>query len=128
MMNANSSMMETPTTPAQGLEINASRQFTPWLLEQNLSLAFTTYQAGKLFFIGLQPDGRLSVFERTFERCMGLYAQGSSLYMSSLYQLWRFENTLQPDRKSRPENAYTSRGCKPLYHQVSRRGQVSFER
>jgi uncharacterized protein (TIGR03032 family) len=78
------------------LEINASRQFTPWLFEQNLSLAFTTYQAGKLFFIGLQPSGKLSVFERTFERCMGLYAQGSSLYMSSLYQLWRFENTLQP--------------------------------
>jgi uncharacterized protein (TIGR03032 family) len=78
------------------LEINASRQFTPWLLEQNLSLAFTTYQAGKLFFIGLQPSGKLSVFERTFERCMGLYAQDGSLYMSSLYQLWRFENTLQP--------------------------------
>jgi uncharacterized protein (TIGR03032 family) len=58
-------------------------------------LAFTTYQAGKLFFIGLQPSGKLSVFERTFERCMGLYACGSSLYMSSLYQLWRFENILQ---------------------------------
>jgi hypothetical protein len=55
-----------------------------------------TYQAGKLFFIGLQPSGKLSVFERTFERCMGLYAQDGSLYMSSLYQLWRFENTLQP--------------------------------
>ena len=78
------------------LEINASRQFTPWLNEQNLSLAFTTYQAGKLFFIGLQPNGKLSVFERTFERCMGLYAQGNSLYMSTLYQLWRFENILEP--------------------------------
>ncbi len=81
---------------AASFEVNASRQFTPWLLEQNLSLAFTTYQAGKLFFIGLQPSGKLSVFERTFQRCMGLYAQGSSLYMSSLYQLWRFENTLEP--------------------------------
>jgi uncharacterized protein (TIGR03032 family) len=81
---------------SQGLEINASRQFTPWLLEQNLSIAFTTYQAGKLFFIGLQPNGRLSVFERTFERCMGLYAQGSTLCMSTLYQLWRFENILEP--------------------------------
>ncbi|HBE30410.1 MAG TPA: TIGR03032 family protein, partial [Cyanobacteria bacterium UBA11368] len=40
----------TQTAPAKSLEINASRQFTPWLLEQNLSLAFTTYQAGKLFF------------------------------------------------------------------------------
>ncbi|MBN3905669.1 MAG: TIGR03032 family protein [Nostoc sp. NMS1] len=89
-------MNQNPVTPTNSLEINASRQFTPWLLEQNLSLAFTTYQAGKLFFIGLQPSGKLSVFERTFERCMGLYACGSSLYMSSLYQLWRFENILQP--------------------------------
>jgi hypothetical protein len=79
---------------APSLEITASRQFTSWLAEQNLSLAFTTYQAGKVFFIGLQPNGQLSVFERTFERCMGLYAEGSTLYMSSLYQLWRFENAL----------------------------------
>jgi hypothetical protein len=79
---------------APSLEINASRQFTSWLAEQKLSLTFTTYQAGKVFFIGLQPNGQLSIFERTFERCMGLYAEGSTLYMSSLYQLWRFENAL----------------------------------
>ena len=84
----------TPSTSAPSLEITASRQFTSWLAEQNLSLAFTTYQAGKVFFIGLQPNGQLSVFERSFERCMGLYAEGSTLYMSSLYQLWRFENAL----------------------------------
>ncbi|MCF2147028.1 TIGR03032 family protein [Desmonostoc muscorum LEGE 12446] len=89
-------MNQNPVTATNSLEMNASRQFSPWLLEQNLSLAFTTYQAGKLFFIGLQPSGKLSVFERTFERCMGLYASGSTLYMSSLYQLWRFENILQP--------------------------------
>ena len=84
----------TPSTSAPSLEITASRQFTSWLAEQNVSLAFTTYQAGKVFFIGLQPNGQLSVFERSFERCMGLYAEGSTLYMSSLYQLWRFENAL----------------------------------
>ncbi|MBD1883304.1 TIGR03032 family protein [Microcoleus sp. FACHB-45] len=84
----------TPSTSAPSLEITASRQFTSWLASQNLSLAFTTYQAGKVFFIGLQPNGQLSVFERSFERCMGLYAEGSTLYMSSLYQLWRFENAL----------------------------------
>ena len=78
------------------LEINVSRQFTSWLYEQNLSLAFTTYQAGKLFAIGLQSNGKVSVFERTFERCMGLYVSGARLYMSSLYQLWRFENALEP--------------------------------
>jgi uncharacterized protein (TIGR03032 family) len=84
-------MSEKPT-----LEFMASRQFTSWLYEQNLSLALTTYQAGKLLFVGLQQDGKLSIFERTFNRCMGLYAHGSSLYMSCLYQLWRFENTLTP--------------------------------
>lgn len=92
--------MQTITPNAPSLEITASRQFTSWLAEQQLSLAFTTYQAGKLFFIGLQQDGRLSVFERSFERCMGLFSCGSSLYMSSLYQLWRFENILTENQTS----------------------------
>jgi uncharacterized protein (TIGR03032 family) len=80
------------------LEISGSRQFPSWLLEQRLSLAFTTYQSGKLFLIGLKPDGALSVFERTFERCMGLCStpDAQTLWMTSLYQLWRFENAL-PD-------------------------------
>ena len=89
-------MPNDPATnaPPPQLEISASRQFTPWLAEQNLSLAFTTYQAGKLFFIGLQSSGKLSVFERTFERSMGLFVQGSTLWLSTIYQLWRFENSL----------------------------------
>lgn len=78
------------------LEITGSRQFSAWLAENRISLAFTTYQAGKLFFVGLQPDGRLSIHERTFNRCMGMCTNGQTIYMSSLYQLWRFDNALQP--------------------------------
>ncbi len=82
------------------LEFLTSRQFPEWLAEHKLSIAFTTYQAGKLFFVGLQPEGRLSIFERTFSRCMGLCAAGTdTLFMSSLYQLWRFENVL-PEEQS----------------------------
>ena len=88
------------------LEINASRQFTSWLYEQKLSIAFTTYQAGKIFFIGLQTNGQLSVFERTLERCMGLFAKDSSLYVSTLYQLWRFENTLSPGENYQGYDGY----------------------
>lgn len=80
-----------PGTPAS-LEILASRQMLAWLAEQNLSLAFTAYQVGKLFFLGLTPEGELSVFERSFNRCMGLCATDSGLWLSSLYQVWRFEN------------------------------------
>ncbi len=78
------------------LELFASRHFPAWLAEQQISLSFTTYQSGKLFLLGLQPEGRLSVFERTFNRCLGLWSNGQTLWMSSLYQLWRFENTLEP--------------------------------
>ena len=36
------------------------------------------------------------MFERTFNRCMGLVASDKALYMSTLYQMWRFENILEP--------------------------------
>jgi uncharacterized protein (TIGR03032 family) len=80
-------------------ELSGSRQVFNWLAEQNASIAFTTYQAGKIFFIGLQQDGKVSVFERTLSRCMGLTVHGNSLYVSTLYQLWRFENVLEPGQK-----------------------------
>src|SRR6478735_2153525 len=79
------------------LEVTGSRLFAAWLAGTKASLAFTTYQAGKLFLIGLQPDGRLSIFERSFPRCMGMgTGLGGTIWMSSLYQLWRFENYLEP--------------------------------
>lgn len=84
--------------PPVSLEFLPSRQLCSWLFEQKLSITFTTYQSGKVFFVGLNPNGQLSVFERTFNRCMGLCLgqTTNTLYMSSLYQLWRFENVLQP--------------------------------
>ena len=77
------------------LELTCSRQFPEWLAKQSVSLAFTTYQTGKLFIIGLQPSGRLSIFERTFNRCMGLFGDVQTLWMSTLYQLWRLENVVE---------------------------------
>lgn len=82
------------------LEVNTSRQLLSWIAEQKCSLAFTTYQAGKLFLLGTGADRRLSVFERSFERCMGLAVVQDSLYMASLYQIWRFNNVLPPGQVS----------------------------
>ena len=42
---------------APKFELTGSRQFPEWLAEQRLSLAFTTYQSGKLFLIGLSRTG-----------------------------------------------------------------------
>lgn len=97
------------------LEVTTSRQFLSWLAEQKLSIALTTYQIGKLFFFGLKPNNELSVFERTFNRCMGLCATNNGLYMSSLYQIWRFENLFEAgqqqdgfDRLYLPQVGYTT--------------------
>ena len=105
----------TPNAAAPKLELLPSRQFPAWLAEQNLSLAFTTYQTGKLFLVGLQPNGRLSIFERSFNRAMGLWASPETLYLSTLFQLWRFDNALEPgqayqgyDRLYVPQVAWTT--------------------
>lgn len=84
----------SPTEPTVKLELQTSRQFPSFLAEQQVSLAVTTYQAGKLFLLGLRPDGRLSVFERTLERCMGVCSVAGSLHVATLYQIWRFQNVL----------------------------------
>lgn len=111
-----SSLPSNSASPAgPSLELLPSRQFPAWLHEQGISLALTTYQVGKLLFVGLQPNGRLSVFERTFNRCMGLCGDAQSLWMTSLYQIWRFENVLLPgqehegyDRLYVPRVGYTT--------------------
>ena len=106
----------SPTDAAEPwLEVTASADFADWLAAQDVSLAFTTYQTGKLFFLGRKPDGRLSVFERTFDRAMGLWADGQTVWLASRYQLWRFENVLPPggaheghDRLYVPRTGYTT--------------------
>jgi uncharacterized protein (TIGR03032 family) len=85
------------------------------MAEQRVSIGFTTYQAGLLFLIGLQENGRFCFFNRSFPRCMGLWTDGQTLWMSSLYQLWCFRNVLVLgdnrdgyDRVFVPRVAYTT--------------------
>lgn len=84
------------------LVITSSRHATSWMAEHRVSLGFSTYQAGKLFLIGLQPDGRLSIYERTFSRCMGLAVSPDArqLWMATQYQLWRLDNYVPSSGKT----------------------------
>src|SRR5580704_7385931 len=97
------------------VEVTGSARLAAWLAEQKLSLAFTTYETGKLFLLGHKPEGTLAVVERTFNRAMGLWADGQTLWTSTRYQLWRFENLLKPgeiyqqhDRLYVPHVGYTT--------------------
>ena len=75
---------------SEAFALTASRHFPGWLKSRRASLVFTTYQAGKIFFVGVNDQGSLSVFERTMERPMALAVDGDDLYLSTLYQLWKF--------------------------------------
>jgi len=76
--------------------LTSSRQFAEWLAATGSALAFTTYQAGKTFFLGVAPSGGLSVFERTFARSMGLAVSGDgrTLALATQYQIHRFDNVM----------------------------------
>ena len=80
----------------ENFALTSSRHFPEWLARTGASLAFTTYQAGKLFLIGLNAGGRLAVFERTFARCMGLSVSpvARTLMLATQYQLLRFDNVV----------------------------------
>lgn len=115
-------------------EMDASRQMPAWMDEQKISLGFTTYQAGKLFMLGLnKAEMRLSISERTFERCMGLHASGNSLYMSMVYQVWRFENAIPAGQKYDefdalyvPQVGYTTGDIDVHDMVVDKHGQIVF--
>lgn len=74
------------------LNAQGSRYFMDWLAEQRVSLAFTTYQTGKLFFVGRKQDHSIAIFERTYGHCMGMWASpdASTIWLSSRYQIWKF--------------------------------------
>ena len=82
-----------------GLRFVGSPGFTQWLADENVSLAITSYRSGKIFFVGLNDDGSLSVFERTFARCMGMWSDGQTIWVATLYAIWRFENVLRGGRQ-----------------------------
>jgi uncharacterized protein (TIGR03032 family) len=121
------------TAGGTALTLTGSRQFTSWLAEHQVSLSFSTYQAGKLFFVGLSDNQQLSIFERTFARCMGigLDSHSQALWVATLYQIWRFENALHPgqehqgyDRVYVPQVGYTTGDVDAHDIAVDRQGPV----
>lgn len=88
--------VNTGNVQQEQFALSTSRGFTGWMDGIGGSLAFTTYQGGKVFFLGVKPDGSLSVFERSFPRCMGLAVSddGRTLMMATQVQVYRFDNVL----------------------------------
>ena len=97
------------------LPVNASEGLWEWLEKEQISIGFTTYQTNRLMLVGRKANGRLAINERLFDKPMGLYAQGDSLYMSTRYQIWQFDNHLakgetyqEADRLYVPSHSHTT--------------------
>lgn len=95
---------EAQTSVQPWLNAIGSRYFLDWLADGRCSLAFTTYQTGKLFLVGRksaggagapmsEADQALSIFERTYNHCMGMCASpdGRTIWLSTRFQIWRLE-------------------------------------
>ncbi len=111
---------ETGAKPALNLlnlkvEKSCSRGLAGWLAAHGVSLAVSSYQSGRVYLVGSDQAGRVSFFERIFERAMGIVGNAQRIYLGGLYQLWRFENVLrgnevihgQFDKCYVPRNAQT---------------------
>lgn len=81
--------------PTQETQITCSRGLADWLVSNRLSIAFTSYQTGELFLIGVLPDGRISFHQRHFVRAMGMHCDTQRIYLAGLHQVWRLENVLR---------------------------------
>ena len=74
---------------------DVSRGFVTWLKDQKSSLAITTYQVGKLIFIGVDKANKLWVHNRGVGRCLGLASDENGFWVSSDSQLYRFGNMMK---------------------------------
>ncbi|SBO44419.1 TIGR03032 family protein [Cyanobium sp. NIES-981] len=97
------------------LRFLSSPALAAWLIQQQVSLAFSTYRANRVLFLGVDPQGRCALHERLFDRPMGLFVAGESLWMAARCQIWRLDNLLGPghlheggDRLYVPAAAFTT--------------------
>ncbi|HYI48629.1 MAG TPA: TIGR03032 family protein [Allosphingosinicella sp.] len=125
---------QPPQLAADQTRISVSRGFGQWLDRMGCSLAFSSYQTGQLFLVGMLPSGQVSFHQQNYVRAMGLHATLQRLYVGSLFQIWRLENVLAPheranehfDRLYVPRNAQTTGDVDVHELAVDRSGRVIF--
>ncbi|MDQ0462391.1 uncharacterized protein (TIGR03032 family) [Caulobacter ginsengisoli] len=118
--------------PATNLSV--SRGLAGWLGANRCSIAFTCYQSGQLFLVGLAPGGVVSFHQQNFQRAMGLHVRPNRLYVGAICQIWRLENVLGPGQLANqhhdalyvPRNAQTTGDIDIHEVAVDRSGRLIF--
>ncbi|QDU54106.1 TIGR03032 family protein [Aeoliella mucimassa] len=98
----NDQVDDTPDCPRpqRTWQPQASAGWTEWMADQQVSLAVTTYQVGKLLLLGLSGNQQLAIAERSFRRAMGVSTDGQSLWLATAYQVWRMEHQFDQRAKA----------------------------
>jgi uncharacterized protein (TIGR03032 family) len=91
-MSTDSTATAAPTPEPPPLRSVHTSNFGPLLGELGLSLAVTTYQAGKLVVLRQNDEGTLNTHFRTFPRPMGLAVDGDRLALGTALEVWEFHN------------------------------------
>jgi uncharacterized protein (TIGR03032 family) len=72
-----------------------SKGFAGWLGMVRASLAFSTYDAGAVYFVGLNAQGNVTINTANFNRPMGLATNLGSLWIGTAGRIWRYENSFK---------------------------------
>lgn len=89
MTNAPEFLISRPS-----FQLISSRGFNDWLAGMPLSLALTTYHRGGVIMLGTKPGGEVSLHVAAFNRSMGCWTDGQTLWLVTERMLWRLENDL----------------------------------
>jgi len=92
----------TPDTGKQdappATNISFSGGIAGFLAANALSLAFTSYQSGRLYLLGHGANGKLAIHEAQYRQAMGVVGDMHRLYLGTLTDIVRLENVLQPNQ------------------------------
>lgn len=95
-------------------------EFSPglagFLAEHDISIAFTSYQSGRLYLLGRGAEKKLAMHEALWPKAMGVVGGAQRLYLGTLTQLVRLENVLAPGQlaNERHDKVYVPRNAQTL--------------
>ena len=85
--------MENPAPQLQPFSSSYTPQIPELLLKLRASIAISTYQAGKIVFIGPKDENSLSMLPRTFQKPMGLDIAGNRMVLATKDEVIVLENS-----------------------------------
>jgi uncharacterized protein (TIGR03032 family) len=98
--------------PRNPFHLHLSPGLGSWLAESRVAMAFSTYTAGKLIVLGPGGSMGIAVSERSFDRAMAMVPTDTGFYLSTEFQVWRFENGLLPGKTYQGwDRLYLPRTC-----------------